>query len=753
MSTLEDYLNSKGVPEAVIHGLIAEGYDLDTFSGLNMQLLRLMNFKVAEIQLLLPLISECSVEKLLNTSAAASAPSLDIASEPTSRNLNDPPSDGSSDSEPCDVTELLPYLSEAELNEYSNYDKKSMLSQLNRYEMAKTSGFTLNMNNSKPFFIARKEEREKREAAKESDDFSGSTASHDLTTSERSSAQPEGLLFASSSSYSSSSYQASTLTSTQSCSSMAFTSSTSNSTTTSRPSTSSCSNTASTGSSRASILTPTQSCSNMASCSSSSNSTPTSRSSTSSCSAQALSRPGEAEAIHRSGPRPMGLANEKAVSTSRSTAVGTPGRNGGALLRSTTTQAVEGLPENFECIKAELPKFDVVQILNERIGEKEKHKLALSRLKTDGFLPVKSERKLVIRVLTRYLYSMRPSDPNSVTTTEKEGMAKSFVRHFPKYCGVYNENSMPWDHIYCKSLNTGWIANASRVLQNQNRQRSRKRKNETDEAGTSRESSELDSDGVDSLALLVPGRVEKHEILTGMSKSFKKRNSLRDQGMDIPSILNSFPHLISYEGEVLRQEFRMMNPQYQDMCKAFLNLQDKILRLPLKSPIALSFEDDTLRALLIISQNLPHDIPNRQDCDSTNTLAKLEDIIEYVGASEDLDAFIFEKRKRLARHVQPYLIAVRSGLTKKIQKHFLVLDDKLMQLTQCQIGSGSTIRAIDYLMMSYFVFNVSYPFGWRNTMHFLATSFYKVFEKTAPKKRKDSVTPSERELLLLLANN
>lgn len=102
--------------------------------------------------------------------------------------------------------------------------------------------------------------------------------------------------------------------------------------------------------------------------------------------------------------------------------------------------------------------------------------------------------------------------------------------------------------------------------------------------------------------------------------------------------------------------------------------------------------------------------------------------------------------------MQPYLIAVRSGLTKKIQKHFLILDDKLMQLTQCQIGSGSTIRAIDYLMMSYFVFNVSYPFGWRNTMHFLATSFYKVFEKTAPRKRKDSVTPSERELLLILAN-
>ncbi|KAK3925602.1 tRNA pseudouridine synthase A [Frankliniella fusca] len=190
-----------------------------------------------------------------------------------------------------------------------------------------------------------------------------------------------------------------------------------------------------------------------------------------------------------------------------------------------------------------------------------------------------------------------------------------------------------------------------------------------------------------------------------------------------------------------------MRPEAKDICRTFLPLLDKILKLPLKRPISLTHEDGTIRALLILSQHLPHDVPQPEDSHASSTSAKEEDIIQYVGTNENIDEFIAEKRAQLARPVQPYLLAVKSSVTKKVQKYFLVLDDKCMQLTNCQI-----MRALDHLMASYFVFNVSYPYGWRNTLHFIASTFYEIFENTPRGQRKDGVTPSERELWLLLQN-
>jgi len=85
------------------------------------------------------------------------------------------------------------------------------------------------------------------------------------------------------------------------------------------------------------------------------------------------------------------------------------------------------------------------------------------------------------------------------------------------------------------------------------------------------------------------------------------------------------------------------------------------------------------------------------------------------------------------------MIAVKGIIGKRITRNFLVLDRKVMQLP------SSTLKAFDTLIKAFFVFNVCYPIGWRNTFHFLATCFYRVFEKT--RKRPDAITPSEHELM------
>lgn len=120
-------------------------------------------------------------------------------------------------------------------------------------------------------------------------------------------------------------------------------------------------------------------------------------------------------------------------------------------------------------------------------------------------------------------------------------------------------------------------------------------------------------------------------------------------------------------------------------------------------------------------------------------------------SNTDLKEYLLLKRTKANKHVQPYLIGVKSAVSKKLQKHFLVLDEELMECQGAGGVPGGTIRAIDYLLKSYFVYHVSYPYGWRNTLHFLASSFLKAFDKHVPGKRKDAVTPSERELMLLLS--
>lgn len=106
---------------------------------------------------------------------------------------------------------------------------------------------------------------------------------------------------------------------------------------------------------------------------------------------------------------------------------------------------------------------------------------------------------------------------------------------------------------------------------------------------------------------------------------------------------------------------------------------------------------------------------------------------------DDIEGFVFDKLNSSNTSVQPYLIVVQSPvIIGKVVRTFLVLGQKTMQLAPC-----TTIKAFEWLLQAYFVFNVRVPLGWRATFHFLATMFYNAFEdRDIP----DSFTSSEVEL-------
>lgn len=56
---------------------------------------------------------------------------------------------------------------------------------------------------------------------------------------------------------------------------------------------------------------------------------------------------------------------------------------------------------------------------------------------------------------------------------------------------------------------------------------------------------------IQQLGLLMPGRSEKSEIIMGMKDTFQNRQVARQKQISVAEILQQFPHLASYDGEIV----------------------------------------------------------------------------------------------------------------------------------------------------------------------------------------------------------
>ena len=122
----------------------------------------------------------------------------------------------------------------------------------------------------------------------------------------------------------------------------------------------------------------------------------------------------------------------------------------------------------------------------------------------------------------------------------------------------------------------------------------------------------------------------------------------------------------------------------------------------------------------------------------------LDPIFFLFQLGQDIDAFVSEKVTDANGPIQPYLVLVKSPVRNSIVKCFLILDQKPVQLS-----TTSILKSLEFLLKSYFIFNVNYPLGWRGVFHCLATCFANVFEDQdqGSRKRPDSINPSERDFM------
>ncbi|KAJ1531338.1 hypothetical protein ONE63_000022 [Megalurothrips usitatus] len=366
-----------------------------------------------------------------------------------------------------------------------------------------------------------------------------------------------------------------------------------------------------------------------------------------------------------------------------------------------------------------LPVYDVIEIL-ETIKENAKDEFnqddELIKIIDDviaGDVLESAPRKRLFRVLSDHLHFKCASDPKEVTTKMKEGLAKSFVMVCPQYESHLFTHT--WEAIYDRKTNTGYLANTSRRIQKRNRTRKSKKGTSDDDDASS--GSELDDEMLAVLNVTMPGRAEKAEILNGMAKSFRMREKYRAERKSIHEFMTDFVHLAHYDGEVIREEFSRMYPNAEDKSKNLLTKKADILtKLPETKSVSLGVDDDVLKCIVRISQHLPHDI--RRAGDRTSVLPKLKDFFVVLSPSDDILDYVEQRKSDATEPLQPYLVLIKGLLGNKVAKHFLILDAKIVELAGC-----STIKAVQHLLQTFFIFNVCL---WAGGILFMHCLYYSI---------------------------
>ncbi|KAK3924580.1 DENN domain-containing protein Crag, partial [Frankliniella fusca] len=392
-------------------------------------------------------------------------------------------------------------------------------------------------------------------------------------------------------------------------------------------------------------------------------------------------------------------------------------------------------------LSPDLPRYDVKEILKSKCQDgkgKEYFELLQSGKRLDS-----KERKFVLRILVRWLYMNHASDPKAVTTDMKEGLAKSIVTTYPALKCCNQPDSLPWVQYFNRKHNTGWIPNCARHIQKKHRKRKTKsRKTAEEDQG----SSEYGSDEIENLAQVMPSRLTKDDIYRGMLACFKTRKVERKRGATIDFFLKKYPHFKHFKGEIIVEEFQLMFPEALDMSRPFLAKLEKMLALPPVRRINLQHDDEIVRALVLLSHHLPHDIPSRGE-KFDHSWAREEDLFVVLTVNDSIPAYVSQRLAETPNSpIQPYMILIKSQIDQKIVQVFLILDTKEMEVVTT--SRRPTLQALSILMQAYCVFNVCHPFGWRNTLHFVQHYFMNVMEEQYFRcSRGGSYTsPSEIEL-------
>ncbi|KAK3917324.1 Nitrate reductase [Frankliniella fusca] len=376
-------------------------------------------------------------------------------------------------------------------------------------------------------------------------------------------------------------------------------------------------------------------------------------------------------------------------------------------------------------------KFSIPALLE--LNDDEALNPVIATLNSEGILFGKNLSE-VLDYLVNHLYEMA-SDPNNVTAELREAMAVSLVACFPKFGQPMGEDSNPWSWLYNRKHNTGKLANI--VAHRQTKQKSRLRGGGTREKKKPPQVKERAPklSAIHEMQLSVEARflrallnvdTSRKDIELGMKNTFmERRKIIESQDYTNCAVIDAWPHLKSFRGEMIDLEFGLLHPeQSKNLIKNFHTIVLPLLKLAEnkeKFPSVQFYSDVTLQAMIVLSQFLPK--PKRcYDYEtSMNPIPDINDFLQIVPVGSNVQYEINEKRTKSKHPIQPYLLGV--GTEKKIESIILVLGDS--QSVQLPPGV-QVLKAIDLLVKAHYVLNTHYVLGWKNVYRFLEVHMYKL---------------------------
>ncbi|KAK3932994.1 Histone-lysine N-methyltransferase PRDM9 [Frankliniella fusca] len=287
---------------------------------------------------------------------------------------------------------------------------------------------------------------------------------------------------------------------------------------------------------------------------------------------------------------------------------------------------------------ATLPSFDIDDILSKLKGKPIRE--LESELKKDSYLAPK-HIKLLVRTLVLHLFCDREGNyKRDITAQQKEGLAASIVQRCPFLKDNSDNSKWTWWRVYDRKLNRGRIPN---VISNLQRKLDPEDKltnvvpshsgscaNTSEEESTSASSSSIDD--FSWLGLLVPSAGEHKQILSGMNQSFPARKTwIFSKQPTIHDILEKFPHLVSYNGELIEEEFKLLHPKINHLAllQSFPQFISKLKNLETLPSLPDNLSDDVMQGCLWLAEKMPWQNLKRFGKGKRGQLV-LEDLVQII---------------------------------------------------------------------------------------------------------------------------
>ncbi|XP_034255509.1 uncharacterized protein LOC117653748 isoform X2 [Thrips palmi] len=394
-----------------------------------------------------------------------------------------------------------------------------------------------------------------------------------------------------------------------------------------------------------------------------------------------------------------------------------------------------------------LPSFDIDDIISKLKGNKQMRGLQ-DELNKDG--PLSSVNlKLLVRTLVLKLFCDKEGNYKRDTTAQqKEGLAASLILRCPFLKDDSDPTKWTWWRVYDRKMNRGRIPNVISHLQRKQDDEDKPPRNVVPSTSGSGDTAQGENAGSSSsaqsiddfswLGLLVPSAGEHKQILLGMNQSFPARKSwILSDGPTIHDVLEKFPHLVSYNGELIEEEFKLLYPKINHLAllQSFPPFISKLKSQETLPSLPENLSDDVLQGCLWLAEKMPWQNLKRFGKGKRGKL-DLQDLVHIIPSGVNVREAIEERRRTSQGPVQPYLICLIPD--RSISKMFAVVDNKTVE-----IKTSSFVKGLDIIFKIYHVFNVNYPAGWSRFLCFLEWGFYKIDPQKLTNSMKDLITKIE----------